>query len=79
MIRHPDPEALANGGDVEAYQGRVLTRDKLGLGAGSGAQSPGPLLQRQVMVLVTREHVTIQLPAVKHLGWGDINTDDDLS
>ena len=32
-----------------------------------------------MMVLVTREHVTIQLPAVKHLGWCNLNSDDDLS
>ena len=30
MILHPELEALARGGDVEADQGRVLTRDKLG-------------------------------------------------
>ena len=38
-----------------------------------------PLLQRVWVVGQAREHITIQLPAIKHLEEDDINNEDDLS
>ena len=68
MERDSQPESLAGCGDPEAHQGRVLTGAQGGARVTAGAEGGGPLVQAELVVLQSGEHLAVQLPAVKQLG-----------
>ena len=66
MESDPQLESLSCSRDLEGDQSRVLTGEE-GLEAPARAVRIGPLVQRELVVLLAREHLPVQLPPVEHL------------
>ena len=66
MESDPQLESLSWSRDLEGDQSRVLTGEE-GQEAPARAVRVGPLVQGELVVLLTREHLPIQLPPVEHL------------
>ena len=66
MESDPQLESLSWSRDLEGDQSRVLTGEE-GLEAPARAVRVGPLVQRELVVLLAREHLPVQLPPVEHL------------
>ena len=65
-ISDSELESLARYWDLEGDQGCILAGEQNFM-ATAGAERKGSLVQSELMVFRSREHFTIQLPAIKKL------------